>query len=217
MKNLKIVPAKEEDMPFIKKYIELFRLDNENLQSKQFFLAKIEGKIVSFARIKPYKKTYELGCVGVLEKYRGKGIGKEIVKYLIDIFPQNEVYVTTDIPSYFQKLGFKVIENGPPELEEKICRVCRKKLRENVVIMVHKRKSSQEVKQLKDYKIIVEEMHCKGCENLINLTLKEIGAKSVSSDHQSGLVKATFPEEIQTELIKKKIEELGYKVKEVKS
>lgn len=139
MKNLKIVPAKKEDASFIKKYVKLLRLDDENLDYKQFFLAKIGNKRVGFGRIKPYQKTFELGCLGVLEKYRGKGIGKKIVNYLINIFPQNEVYVITDIPSYFQRLGFKIAKNAPWELKEKICRVCRKKLRQNVVIMVYKR------------------------------------------------------------------------------
>jgi copper chaperone CopZ len=70
---------------------------------------------------------------------------------------------------------------------------------------------------VKDYEIIVEGMHCEGCENLINLTLKEMGAVNASSDHKSGVVKASFSDEIEVELLKKKIEELGYKVKEVKS
>jgi|Deesub1362A_J573_1020465.scaffolds.fasta_scaffold06237_3 N-acetylglutamate synthase-like GNAT family acetyltransferase len=139
MKNLKIVPAKEEDMPLIRKYIELFRLDDENLHHSQFFLAKLKGELAGFARIKPYKETFELGCLAVLEKYRGKGIGKEIVKYLINIFPQDEVFVTTNIPSYFEKLGFETVKNGPSELEEKICRVCKKKLRQNVVLMRYER------------------------------------------------------------------------------
>lgn len=85
-------------MPLIRKYVELFRLDDENLHFSQFFLAKLEGELV-----------------------------------------EDEVFVTTDIPSYFEKLGFKIVKNGPPELEEKICRVCKKKLRQNVVLMRYRR------------------------------------------------------------------------------
>ncbi len=69
---------------------------------------------------------------------------------------------------------------------------------------------------MKDYEIFVEGMHCQGCENLINITLKEMGAINASSDHKSRVVKASFSDEIDVELLKKKIEELGYKVKEVK-
>jgi copper chaperone CopZ len=58
---------------------------------------------------------------------------------------------------------------------------------------------------VKDYEIIVEGMHCEGCENLINLTLKEMGAVNASSDHKSGVVKASFSDEIEVELLKKKM------------
>ncbi len=137
--SLKISPAKPSEMKMIKKYIQSFRLDDENLNYKQFVVAKENKKIVGFGRIKPYHKVYELGCLGVLEKWRKKGIGKKIVEYLIEIFPSQEVYITTDIPTYFEKLGFKRVKNGPQELVEKVKRVCCSKLRENVVIMVYQK------------------------------------------------------------------------------
>ncbi len=126
-------------MPFLKECIKRFRLDEENLSFEQFIVAKVGKEIVGFGRIKPYQKVYELGCLGVLENHRRKGIGKALVKHLIKMFPQPEVYVTTDITEYFEKLGFKKVKKGPPELEEKIVRVCEKKLRQNVVIMVFKK------------------------------------------------------------------------------
>ncbi len=135
-----IRPAKPAEMSLIKEKIKEFRLDDEDLVCSQFVVAELSGEVVGFGRIKPYSSVYELGCLGVLEPYRGKGFGKALVRYLINIFPTDEVYVTTDLPSYFEKLGFERLGEGPKELEEKICRVCQSKLRENVVMMRFERR-----------------------------------------------------------------------------
>ena len=46
------------------------------------------------------------------------------MRELISRFPQDEVYITTDLPAYFERLGFLRTEILPPELEDKISRVC---------------------------------------------------------------------------------------------
>jgi N-acetylglutamate synthase-like GNAT family acetyltransferase len=111
------------------------RLDPENLRAEQFIVLREGSKTVAFGRIKPYAKVYELGCVGVVEEARGKGYGQRIVRELIRRFPIPEVYITTDLPSYFEPLGFQRIQQGPPEIFEKISRICGA-LRQNVVAMV---------------------------------------------------------------------------------
>ncbi|MBI5181939.1 MAG: GNAT family N-acetyltransferase [Nitrospirae bacterium] len=132
-------PAEYDDMPFIKECTEKFRLDDEDLDYRQFIVAVEGSEIVGFGRIRPHKEVYELGSVGVVEQQRNQGIGKMIVKYLIDKFPTNEVYITTDLIKYFERLGFKKIEPGPKELVEKLQRVCKSKCREGAVVMVYKR------------------------------------------------------------------------------
>lgn len=100
----------------------------------------VEGnEIVGFGRIRPHKEVYELGGIGVVEHRRNQGIGEMIIKYLIDNFPANEVYITTDLQEYFEKLGFKKIEPGPKELVEKLERVCKSKCREGAMVMVYKK------------------------------------------------------------------------------
>ncbi len=134
-----IRPAKYEDMSFIKRHIEKFRLDDEALDYRQFVVSVEGNEIAGFGRIRPHKEVYELGCVGVVEQQRNQGIGKIIVKYLIDKFPTNEVFITTDLIKYFERLGFKKIEPGPKELVEKLQRVCKSKCREGAVVMFYKR------------------------------------------------------------------------------
>jgi N-acetylglutamate synthase-like GNAT family acetyltransferase len=131
--------ASLDDMSFIRGHIEKFLLDDEDLNYRQFIVAAEGDEIVGFGRIRQHKKVYELGGVGVIESSREQGIGRMIVERLISIFPTDDVYITTDIPEYFEKLGFRKIEPAPQELIEKIERVCKTKCRKEAVAMLYKR------------------------------------------------------------------------------
>ena len=135
-----IRPATSDDLPFIRDTVTRLRLDGERLEPEQFIVvrrASADG-IIAFGRIKPYRETHELGCVAVVEEERGRGWGRLVVRELIRRFPQDEVCVTTDLPQYFERLGFLRSELLPPELEEKIARV-EGKVRSGVVGMVYDR------------------------------------------------------------------------------
>ncbi|MBI3398019.1 MAG: GNAT family N-acetyltransferase [Deltaproteobacteria bacterium] len=134
--KISIRPASPVDMPFIKKCIERFRLDDEDLDYRQFVVAVESKEIVGFGRIRPHKEVYELGCVRVVEERRKQGVGKMIIEYLINNFPTDKVYITTDLPEYFERFGFKKIEPGPKDLKEKLQRVCKSKCREGAVVMM---------------------------------------------------------------------------------
>ncbi|MDP9180546.1 MAG: GNAT family N-acetyltransferase [Chloroflexota bacterium] len=121
--KLEFSPATAADMPFIRETIERERLDPEHLESEQFITVRRDSKIVAFGRIKPYERTYELASVAVVESERGKGLGEAIVRELVRRFPQHDVYVTTDLPQYFERLGFLRTEILPDELSAKIERV----------------------------------------------------------------------------------------------
>ena len=139
-KMITIQPASPSDMPFITKCIERFRLDDEDLDYRQFVVAVESKEVVGFGRIRPHKEVYELGCVGVVEERRNHGIGKMIIEHLINNFPADKVYITTDLIEYFEKIGFKKIEPGPKDLVEKLQRVCKSKCREGAVVMVLNKK-----------------------------------------------------------------------------
>ncbi len=134
-----ITPATLEDFPFIRETVLRLRLDAEDLRPQQFLTLRREGRIIAFGRIKPYRHTYELGCVAVVEEERGRGWGELIVRELVRRFPQDEVYVTTDLPQYFERLGFLRTEILPPELEAKVRRV-EGVVRTGVVGMVYDRR-----------------------------------------------------------------------------
>ena len=137
-----VTPATPADMSFIREMVERLRLDPENLRPEQFITLRRNGRIVAFGRIKPYAAAWELASVAVIEEERGRGLGVRIVRELIRRFPQDEVYLTTDLPQYFQRLGFLRTEILPAEIEAKIRRVCGS-LRSGVVGMIYDRRIEQ--------------------------------------------------------------------------
>ncbi len=138
--NVTIRPASSDDMAFIAEYIDRFRLDDEDLDYRQFVVAVDGNEITGFGRIRPHREVYELGCVGVIESKRSRGVGRKIVEHLIEAFPVSDVYITTDLIGYFGKMGFRKIKHGPSELVEKLQRVCKSKRREGAVVMVSRKK-----------------------------------------------------------------------------
>jgi N-acetylglutamate synthase-like GNAT family acetyltransferase len=122
-------------MPWIRACVRELRLDDENLHVEQFIVAERAGRAVGFGRIKPYQEVSELGCVGVIEAERASGVGVQIVRELIRRFPSPEVYITTDLIDYFEKLGFRRLDDPPWELAAKLQRI-EGRIRSGVAAMV---------------------------------------------------------------------------------
>ena len=133
--DVHLEPARPADLPAIVECVRRFRLDDENLAAEQFVVARKHGRLVAFGRIKPYGRVWELGSVGVLEAERGRGLGALVVRALVRRFPARQVYLTTDLPAYFARFGFRTIDDPPPEISAKIGRVCAS-LRSGVVAML---------------------------------------------------------------------------------
>jgi N-acetylglutamate synthase-like GNAT family acetyltransferase len=141
-RDYRIRSATDADLPLIRDTVERLRLDSEDLRAEQFIVVEEGARTLAFGRIKPYRRTFELGCVAVVEERRGRGIGEMVVRELIRRFPQRRVYVTTDVPEYFRRLGFTPTRSLPRELSEKIGRV-EGRLRSGVVGMVYRRPAGE--------------------------------------------------------------------------
>jgi len=131
-------PATDDDLSAIREHVLRFKLDGEHLAADQLIVAREEGRLVAFGRVKPYGGgVFELGTVGVLESERGKGWGDRVVRELIRRFPTREVYITTDLTAYFERFGFQRMkpEEVPAPLADKLRRICGT-LRDGVVPMV---------------------------------------------------------------------------------
>lgn len=68
---------------------------------------------------------------------------------------------------------------------------------------------------MKEIIIKVEGMVCNGCENRVQNALKTInGVEKVVANHTNGTVTVTSNDEVEEALLKEKIEDIGFEVKE---
>ena len=68
---------------------------------------------------------------------------------------------------------------------------------------------------MKETIIKVEGMVCNGCENRVQNALKNIdGVENVVADHTTGIVTVTSKNGVSESVIKEKIEDIGFDIKE---
>lgn len=66
-----------------------------------------------------------------------------------------------------------------------------------------------------EFIIKVEGMMCEGCENRVQNVLSQIdGVEKVIANHKEGIVTVKANNEVDKNIIKEKIEDIGYEVKE---
>lgn len=66
---------------------------------------------------------------------------------------------------------------------------------------------------MKELILNVEGMVCGGCENRVQNALKTIdGVEEVVANHESNTVKVVLKEDISEDIIKEKIDDIGYTV-----
>lgn len=67
---------------------------------------------------------------------------------------------------------------------------------------------------MKELIIRVEGMVCSGCENRVKNAVEQIeGVEKVVASHKEGIVTVTLNQDIDKEIIKDRIEDIGFKVK----
>ena len=65
--------------------------------------------------------------------------------------------------------------------------------------------------------VMVQGMMCEGCETRIQNALKvQKEVQEVKADHTTGKVVVTLQEDLDEKIIREKIENLGFEVKEIK-
>lgn len=129
--------ANNADIPAIIVQAEKLNLDIEDISAESTYVTENNGQMAGFGRHKNYVDFTEISTVGVIENHRNKGAGKVIVKKLIITASCGEIWLTTVIPEYFERFGFKRSKHAPDELVAKTEKLCKKfrKLPENNVFM----------------------------------------------------------------------------------
>jgi len=134
---MNIRKARDEDLASITALALNFDLDHENMRAGNFRVAEEGGKIVGIGQILPHEDCLELASVGVLPEYQKTGVGKQLIRQLLDSV-QSEVYLATIIPHYFERFGFKNTDRVPLSMlkKESWCVGCKKEL---CTVMVFKK------------------------------------------------------------------------------
>lgn len=82
-------------------------------------VAKQNNILVGFGRIRKHNGCDEFCSVGVIDSKRGNGIAKALIEAKIKIATQ-PIYLVCIIPHYFEKFGFTIVEEYPPEINDKL-------------------------------------------------------------------------------------------------
>jgi N-acetylglutamate synthase-like GNAT family acetyltransferase len=133
--NVELRSPSEEEMKQIRIFIHAMELDDRNLEASQFTAAYNKGKLIGFGRLRDFGNCTELCSLGVIDPYRNKGVGKALVKALVDR-SRNDLYLVCIIADYFIPLGFQVTEEYPGPITGKL-NYCREALHvpETYVVM----------------------------------------------------------------------------------
>lgn len=117
--NPKIRSCSPLRFQLVQKQIRLLELDNRQLQREQFLtICGLRG-LEAFGRIRKYEGFSELCSLGVVDKRRGKGLGRRMVKALVEQ-TEGPLYLVSIIPAWFETFGFKPCSEYPPEIAEKL-------------------------------------------------------------------------------------------------
>ncbi len=124
--DYKISRPSEEDWSEVVRLAEDINLDRRAMRPGEFMVCKRDGMMLGIGRIRQHPDCKELCTLGVVEAYRGLGIGTALVRHLLEGVKE-PVYVVTDVPGYFKRLGFEPNDTNLFSLNEKR-RICLSEL-----------------------------------------------------------------------------------------
>ncbi|WIV67958.1 GNAT family N-acetyltransferase [Natrialbaceae archaeon AArc-T1-2] len=112
--------AKNREEVWLLEQIESMELDDTAFRSRDYVVAIDEnsGTKAGFGRIRVHKgevDVCELTSIGVLEEWRGQGVGAHVIERLLEYAGDDgfeAVYALTGEVEYLMQFGFRPIEEG---------------------------------------------------------------------------------------------------------
>ncbi len=123
--------AKNREEVWLLEHIESMGLDDTTFRSRDYVVAIDEesGEKAGFGRIRLHKAedgaVCELTSIGVLESWRGQGVGAHVIERLLE-YARDEgfetVYSLTSEHAYLAQFGFNAVDSEalPPVLAERL-------------------------------------------------------------------------------------------------
>lgn len=94
-------------------------LSYREIVTKDFLVARYEGKIVAFARfVSRFPGVCEIKSLWVDGKWRGKRLGQFLARKLLATVKKGKIYVTCPpaLQEYYAEIGFRHVQNPPEPL-----------------------------------------------------------------------------------------------------
>lgn len=105
-------PATAGDARIIRKLIYQMQLSPLGLNWQHFILANDPvGQIIGCGQVKTHNDgSLELGSLGVLPEWRGRGVARKIIEHLLEQYP-GRLYLTcrSELEPLYQKFGFRTL------------------------------------------------------------------------------------------------------------
>jgi N-acetylglutamate synthase-like GNAT family acetyltransferase len=115
------VPA---DLPLIYRLLELNDMLGE-VEAQDCVVAEAKGEMAGFARLELADGAPYIRPIVVAPDGQGKGVGRELIQYLLLTFPKLRVIARGDALGFYTRLGFRQMDWDqvyPPFAQE--CRDC---------------------------------------------------------------------------------------------
>ncbi|MEK7563776.1 MAG: GNAT family N-acetyltransferase [Patescibacteria group bacterium] len=105
-------------------------LSNENIDYRQFFIARKDNEIIALARlVENPGKVLEIKSVWVDKKERGQKLGQFMVRKILYGIKKEKVYVIIDpqsqLEEYYGDIGFRHVHEPPDVLQKKTEQFCK--------------------------------------------------------------------------------------------
>lgn len=137
-----IEEANPSDFPDILRLAKELNLDYPGQGKDRFWVARTGNRIVGIVGLKEHSDFLELCAFGVDKDFRLAGIGRRLIKTLLNEC-HGDIYLATTIPDFFIKVGFSPADKIPDVFTmrwaSEWCHGCQ---REKCVIMVRTKKKN---------------------------------------------------------------------------
>lgn len=117
--QVSVLPCTDTEFEQVKHHIQDLELDDRELKVEEFLVLKANNELLGFGRIREFDTFSEMCSMGVLQKGRELGFGSVLVRALAKKAKQS-VYLACIIPDYFHLHGFKVCEQFPVRMQDKL-------------------------------------------------------------------------------------------------